>query len=98
MLLKNWAFRPTSERPYSFTFLRFSALEHLGERNPDPRRRTRHFDARPLHRRDLVLGAAFSSRNYGASVAHGPALRRCQPGDEAGHRFLAAAFGFVDQE
>ena len=43
-----------------------------------------------FHRRDLVLGAALTARNYGARMAHRAAFGCRQAGDEAGHRFLAA--------
>src|SRR5262245_55076351 len=48
-----------------------------------PRRRPLHDDARALQRLDLGIRAAFPSRHDGARVAHPPAGRRRDSGNEA---------------
>src|SRR5579862_5567643 len=64
----------------------------------EPRRRRRDLDASRLHGGDLGIGAALAAGNDRAGMTHAPAGRCGAPGDEADHRLLAAALGFVLQK
>src|SRR5215217_4128014 len=74
------------------------ALQNFGQGLAEPCRRWRHRDARRFHGGNLRLGVTLAARNDGAGMAHAAARRRGASGDEADHRFLAAALGLVDEE
>src|SRR5580693_1436511 len=61
----------------------------------EPRRRRRDLDAGRLHGGDLGIGAALAAGDDRPGMTHAPTRRRGASGDEADHRLLAAALGFV---
>ena len=70
-------------------------FQYFGEGLAEPRRRRRDLDAGRFHGGDLGFRAALAAGDDGAGMAHAPAGRRGAAGDEADHRLLAAALGFV---
>src|SRR5690606_21669420 len=75
-----------------------SALEDFDQRLAELRRRRRHTNASRFHGGNLVFRAALAAGDHAAGMAHGASGRSRTASDEADHRLLAAALGFVLEE